>query len=106
MSSMKEIKFKVPVFHSGVNTTCRVGYKNFVIGEHVYLCDDEGVPLHEAEIEFIYVGAFYGVPDAFIAMEHDPECTGYKNLYEIMRNIYPDFMFNTIVTMIGFVIYA
>ena len=103
---MKEIKFKVPVFHSGVNTTCRVGYKNFVIGEHVYLSNDEGFPLHEAEIEFIYVGAFYGVPDAFIAMEHDPECGYITSLFKVMCSIYPEFTPDTIVTMIGFVIYV
>ena len=106
MSSMKEIKFKVPVFHSGVNTTCRVGYKDFVIGEYVYLSNDEGFPLHEAEIEFIYVGTFDSIPDEFIDMEHDLECAYRPTLFKMMRDIYPDFLPDTITTMIGFVIYA
>lgn len=104
MKSMKSIRFKNPVFRSGFNTTFRFGIKDYALHENVYICDDNDLPLHIAEIVSIYYGMMYGVPDSLIEAEHDETAADYFALMRIMQEIYPTFEDADDVTVIGFVL--
>ncbi len=103
MRSMNSIEFDNPLFHEGINTTCRIGLRSFIVGQPIFLTKCREV-LHTAEVVCVFQGAFFDLPEDLIAEEHDPECCDYSSLLAMMKSLYEDFEEDDYVTMIGFIL--
>jgi len=96
---MKNIQFRNPVFHTGLNCTVRQGYKwaRLKIGEKVLLDKTK-----EAIIEKLMITQFKNIKDEDIECEHDPICRTKKDLFKVLCRTYPEFHVNTVVTIVYF----
>jgi len=95
----RNIQFQNPVFHKGLNCTVRRGYKwaNLKIGEVVLLNETK-----EAVIEKLLVARFGDVKNEDIEYEHDPICRRKESLFKVLSEIYPNFTWDTVITIIYF----
>ena len=102
--------FKNPTFKEGRNVTVRRGVKWDVANkEEVYIAD-ANVPttekgptkvLHTVDIETKVV-PFDKISQYDFDDEHDPNCRSWLSLLRAMKEMYPGFSRNEIVTVVSF----
>lgn len=96
---MKKMKFGHPVFHQGMNVTCRMGNKWLKKVQPGDTFDAEG---KRALCHCLHICRFNQIPPSMISYEHDPECRSVDGLYGVMSKLYPKFNRNSVVTLVGF----
>jgi len=90
---MRSLLFSNPVFHKGINVTCRNGYKwANAMGELVTVEDTEGSGTYgEAHILGVLTCKRNAIPETILALEHDPSCRTSKGIITEMKRVYgPD----------------
>ncbi|HFI2210296.1 TPA: hypothetical protein ACGPPQ_002877 [Pseudomonas aeruginosa] len=94
----KELQFQNPVFHSGWNTTVRLGSKwskerlaGVRIGTACVVVELKSVRYH-----------FNQLRDHMLRQEHDPSCRTVEGLFAEMCRVYPGFQRNDVVTVVDF----
>jgi hypothetical protein len=95
--------FNNPVFHDGENLTVRRGIKwaSAYEGCVILAPDIKGAIIVRRVIVMPFKElACIDIP--MLASEHDPACRTYDGLLETMREIYPDFIEQEIVTLVFF----
>lgn len=104
---MKNLLFKNPVFHKGVNLTVRRGIKWAMVpvGTEINILETDSYILNETGIiTKVMVMPFWDIEERMLKEEHDPCCTNYKGLQEIMKEVYEDFSVNEVITLLYFTI--
>lgn len=104
---MKNLLFKNPVFHKGVNLTVRRGIKWAVVpvGTEINILETDSNILNETGIiTKVVVIPFWDIEKEMLREEHDPRCTNHESLQEVMEEVYEDFSANEIVTLLYFTI--
>ena len=88
----RTLKFGNPVFHKGINVTCRNGYKwADAIGELVNIEDNSGETYYgKAHILGVLTCKLNKIPETILLMEHDPSCRTSKGIIEEMKRVYGD----------------
>ena len=87
---MRTLQFKNPTFNKGLNCTVRRGNKwNKACGETVL------ITMYGAKREVKIIGIksmlFKDIQNGDITYEHDPECRNVFGLYDVMKEVYPNF---------------
>jgi hypothetical protein len=90
-----KLLFNNPVFHAGINLTVRRGTKWDGIKE-AYI---EDVGIREIKTRSF---RFFDLDDTDLKNEHDASCRDYQGLLKEMRQVYPGFSENEIVTLVEF----
>jgi hypothetical protein len=100
-----EILFSAPIFHTGLNSTVRAGDKwmKVSVGDTLIIkeaCKAQivarGVVLGKAFLPFGLI------PASWVAYQHDPACRTLPKLFDKMRELYPEFAGNSLVTVLLF----
>lgn len=100
------LQFKNPVFKEGVNVTVWHGDKwlhKVAVGDTVSIAETDGDTLGAA----LVVGLLYMparlIPLEVLELEHDPKCRTRDGLFEVMKEVYPDFTIHSPCTVVLFV---
>jgi hypothetical protein len=99
---MQKLLFKNPVFHKGVNVTCRKGTKWSGINGEVVIAETGGKDVCIATIKNTKTLRFMDLEEKDIVNEHDPSCRTWQGLYDVMVNTYGDFDKRELVTILEF----
>ena len=88
----RTLMFSNPVFHKGINVTCRNGYKwSDAMGELVNIEDSDGETYYgKAHILGVLVCKLNKIPEGILAMEHDPSCRTQEGIITEMKRVYGD----------------
>lgn len=100
----KALKFSNPIFQRGVNLTVRKGLKWAGKLGKVCLCDANNVIHEYGKIIITTTRHFNELEERDLHLEHDPKCQTIEGLAKVMREVYPDFQEDDIVTLVYFVI--
>lgn len=89
---MKKLLFSNPVFHDGINVTCRNGYKwADSLGEIVKVAETGNEEeWHYGLILGVLTCKLNKIPETVLAMEHDPSCRTSEGLIAEMKRVYGD----------------
>jgi hypothetical protein len=110
---MEQLMFKYPVFKEGLNVTVRQGDKwwNFWVKDNperkpktVELATPDGKVFDIGVIEQVKNAEFVMVPSYVLALEHDPKCRTLDGLYNVMKEVYPDFYAGADVSVVFFTV--
>jgi hypothetical protein len=86
----RKLYFTNPVFHTGINVTCRNGYKwSDAQGELVKVHDtatDESFGM--AHILGVLTCKLDKIPEEVLALEHDPSCRTREGIITEMKRVY------------------
>ena len=90
--TLRTLLFSNPVFHNGVNVTCRNGYKwADALGEIVNVGDTDGLAdLKEAHILGVMIMKLDKIPETILSLEHDPNCRTTDGIITEMKRVYGD----------------
>ena len=101
-----EMLFVNPVFNEeGLNVTVRAGDKwmEANVGDEL-ICKDTDT--YEVLRRATIVGKAYIpcdlISETWLKFEHDPNCMDYPGLFRVMKEVYPNFTENSLVTVIFF----
>ena len=100
-----KIEFVNPIFHEGINTTCRRGdkYGDLRPRGTLALCrSGSSVPVTTATVHSVLYIRFMDIRDQDIQHEHDPHCRYVNGLFAEMQKCYPGFQQDELVTLINF----
>lgn len=88
--ALEQLLFSNPVFHDGINVTCRNGYKwASEMGTIVNLMDTDGTTDYGmAHILGIMTVCLNKIPEEILSLEHDPSCRTRDGIIAEMRNVY------------------
>jgi hypothetical protein len=99
----QRLLFKNPVFHTGVNSTCRRGTKwSGASGNVAFSATDSDRLIGVANVLYTKTLRMTDISLDDIATNHDPECRSWVGLFKEMESIYPNFSKREIVTIIYF----
>lgn len=89
---LKTLLFSNPVFHRGINVTCRNGYKwAKSMGDIVNIRDTDGTTDYGmAHILGIMTVCLDKIPECVLSLEHDPSCQTVDGIITEMKNVYGD----------------
>jgi len=101
---MKKLLFGNPVFHSGINVTCRAGLKwADTLGQTVDVADVENeVECGEAKIVGVLVTELENIPESVLQLEHDPACRTKEGIEKELRTIYGNLSDDATITVLFF----
>lgn len=107
---MEKLYFKNPVFKEGINVSVRRGIKWDVSERDNVLIIDANDPItQDGKDKVLYVVdietkvmRFADLTDSELANQHDPRCTLWEGLLPVMREVYPGFGVNEIITIVSF----
>jgi hypothetical protein len=87
-----QLDFINPMFHPGLNMTCRLGQKWLQAkpGDILTICDVNGVKVGTGIAITTALTKFSALPQAWLRFEHDPPCRHLTGLAEAMRLSYGD----------------
>ena len=90
MPILPTLLFDKPVFHSGINVTCRNGYKwAQEMGSIVNVRDTDGTTDYGlAHILGIMTVKLNKIPECVLTLEHDSNCQTLDGIITEMKNIY------------------
>lgn len=90
--TLRTLLFSNPVFHNGVNVTCRNGYKwSTALGEIVKVSDTDNVAEWQyAHILGVMTMKLDKIPEAILALEHDSNCRTTDGIITEMKRVYGD----------------
>lgn len=88
----RTLYFTNPVFHKGINVTCRNGYKwSDAQGELVNVKDTETDEYFgKAHILGVLTCKLDKIPEAVLSLEHDPSCRTSEGIITEMKRVYGD----------------
>jgi len=88
--TLRTLLFSNPVFHKGVNVTCRNGYKwADAMNEIVNVEDTDGTTHYgEAFILGVMTCKLNKIPECILSLEHDPSCQTNTGLITEMKRVY------------------
>lgn len=90
--TLRTLLFTNPVFHNGINVTCRSGYKwADSLGEIVKIEEtgNEGErPGRYGHILGVMTVKLNKIPETVLAMEHDPSCRTQEGIIKEMKRVY------------------
>ena len=88
--TLRKLLFNKPVFHDGINVTCRNGYKwADSMGNIVNLQNTDGTTDYGmAHILGIMVVKLNKIPESVLSMEHDPNCQTLDGIITEMKRVY------------------
>jgi hypothetical protein len=88
--TFRTLYFSNPVFHKGINVTCRNGYKwSDSQGELVNIKDPETEEYYgKAHILGVLTCKLDKIPEGVLALEHDPSCRTTEGIITEMRRVY------------------
>jgi hypothetical protein len=92
-------------FQSGTNLTVRRGIQQaskLTPGDTIWLQSREGGEQRKALITGLKVKRFRDIREQDLAVEHDPQCRSWNDLFATMKKLYDDFDEMEIVTLIYF----
>ena len=95
---MKELKFNNSIFNEGINLTVRNGIKWAFVKSAFIAYLGYPIELHRQIFKFSDLKNY----SELLLDEHDPECRTYDGLLSVMKETYPDFNEDNIVTLIWF----
>jgi len=89
---LKTLLFSNPVFHEGINVTCRNGYKwAGEMGSLVNVQDTDGTTDYGmAHVLGVMTVCLNRVPESVLALEHDPSCRTREGIIAEMQKVYGD----------------
>ena len=89
---LKTLLFSNPVFHKGINVTCRNGYKwASSMGELVNVKDTDGTTDYGmAHVLGVMTVCLNKIPESVLILEHDPSCQTVEGIITEMKNVYGD----------------
>jgi hypothetical protein len=89
---LRTLLFSNPVFHGGVNVTCRNGYKwADALHEIVKVADTDNVSEWQyAHILGVMTMKLDKIPETILSLEHDPECRTTDGIITEMKRVYGD----------------
>ena len=92
MPDLKTLLFSNPVFHNGINVTCRNGYKwAGEMGSIVNVRDTDGTTDYGlAHVLGVMTVCLDRVPESVLALEHDPSCRTREGIIAEMKEVYGD----------------
>jgi len=87
---LKPLLFSNPVFHKGINVTCRNGYKwADAMGELVDVRDTDGTTDYGmAHVLGVMTCKLNKIPEGVLALEHDPSCRTTEGIITEMKRVY------------------
>jgi hypothetical protein len=90
--TLETLLFNNPVFHKGVNVTCRKGYKwAQQMGAIVNVRDTDGTTDYGyGHILGAMVVKLNKIPECVLTLEHDPSCRTVDGIITEMKNVYGD----------------
>jgi len=108
MNEILTMKFKNPVFFSGVNLTVRRGTK-WDVGEGVEFqipipWSDDPMETRKAKTVRTQAMVFQSLVDMDLSLEHESEGRTYRGLCSRMIECYPNFDDREVVTLVFFTI--
>jgi hypothetical protein len=88
----RTLLFSNPVFHNGINVTCRNGYKwSDALGELVNVEDTDGTTYYgKAHILGVLSCKLNKIPECVLSLEHDPSCRTSEGIIKEMKRVYGD----------------
>lgn len=102
---MLKMEFLNPTFKDGSNLTCRLGTKwchKLAPLMRIKLVETGKNNGPEALITAYWPTKFSEIDEAILKDEHDPDCRTFNGLAEVMRNTYPEFTLDSVVTLVRF----
>ena len=86
----RTLLFSNPVFHNGINVTCRNGYKwSDAQGELVHVKDsDSDEDYGMAHILGVLTCKLDKIPEEVLTLEHDPSCRTREGIIAEMKRVY------------------
>ena len=89
---LRTLLFSNPVFHKGINVTCRNGYKwADAMGELVHIQDTNGMTDYGyGHILGIMTVCLNKIPECVLSLEHDPSCQTVEGIITEMKRVYGD----------------
>ena len=89
---LRTLLFSNPTFHSGINVTCRNGYKwADAMGELVKVEDTDGiVEWRYGHILGVMTVKLNKIPECILSLEHDPNCRTTDGIITEMKRVYGD----------------
>jgi hypothetical protein len=92
-------------FRDETNLTVRRGIQlasKLTMGDTIWLQSREGGEQRRALVTGLKVKRFRDIREQELAVEHDPQCRRWNDLFATMKKLYDDFDETEIVTMIYF----
>lgn len=104
---MEALLFQNPVFHNGVNITCRKGNKwykklNGKIGELIDIQETSGSLLGKVRVNGLLLLPLEQLYDGLLEVEHDPSCRSAYGLHKELERIYGRLSLDTEITVVFF----
>lgn len=98
--------FSNPCMKTGINLTVRRGTKwdgeKGVVEFGKSVSTSHTQILGHIRISNTQVFSFRDIPDTYLEFEHDKNCENKNDLFQIMNEVYTDFRWNEIVTLVWF----
>jgi len=87
---MRDLLFKKPVFHDGLNITVRNGdaWSSLILGEKVVLRQTDGEIYNTGTVILTHRTRIDKLPDCWLKFENDPACTTKDGLKETLNQLY------------------
>jgi hypothetical protein len=92
-------------FREGTNLSVRRGIQlasKLTTGDAIRLQSREGGEQRKAVVTGLKVKRFRDIREQDLAVEHDPQCRSWNDLFATMKKLYDDFDEMEIVTMVYF----
>jgi hypothetical protein len=92
-------------FRNGTNLSVRRGIQyasKLATGDTIWLRSREGGDQRKALVTGLKVKRFRDIREQDLAVEHDPQCRTWNDLFDTLKKLYDDFDEREIVTMIYF----
>jgi len=104
MPELPTLLFNKPIFHDGINVTCRNGYKwADSMGSIVNVQDTDGTTDYGmAHVLGVMTVKLDKIPECVLKLEHDPKCRDSDGIIAEMKRVYGENLKNDAPTTVLF----
>jgi len=92
-------------FREGTNLSVRRGIQQtskMAVGDTIWLQSRDGSEQQKAIVTGLKVKRFRDIKEQELAVEHDPQCRSWNDLFATLKKLYDDFDETEIVSMVFF----